>query len=141
MTLLTAVDNGDKFPRAGELATEIADVADNARSIGVVLRRRILRLRRAAGFTRPEDETPCEALLYFAERMTLVGFRLLSCAHHCAGRATTFSNPFVMELGGIRDQLGSFILTQERARGRDVDAAPPIALPWEAYKPTVTHDA
>lgn len=139
--MLYIAKDEDKFPKAGELATEIADVADNARSVGVTLRRRILRLRRTSGFTMPDDETPSEALVYFSKQMVLVAFRLMSCAHHCAGRAAGFSNEFVAEIGGIRDQLGSFILTQEKMGGVDIDKNPPIALPWEAFKPTLHNDA
>lgn len=135
--MLYIAKDEDKFPKAGELATEIADVCDDARANGVTLRRRILRVRRTAVFNNPETETPGDALVYFAQHMTLVAFRLLSCAHHCAGRAAGFDNEFVVELGGVRDQLGSFILTQEARMGRDINENPPIALPWEAYKPTI----
>jgi hypothetical protein len=139
--MLYIAKDEDKFPKAGELATEIMDVADNARAEGVTLARRIRRLRRTAGYSQPEDETPGDALIYFSKEMLMVAFRLLSCAHHCAGRATSFSNEFVAEIGGIRDQLGSFILTQEKMSGRDINADPPIAMPWEAYKPRVNRDA
>lgn len=136
MTILVPDDGSSRFPRAGVLATEIADVADNARHVGVMLHRRILRIRRSGQFSKPETETPPDALIWFSRQMVVVAFRLLHAAHHAAGRAVGFRNEAVLEIGGIHDQLGSFILTQDKMSG----LPPSLPMPWDPFVPEDLHE-